>query len=79
MLFQTRFICGGLLKIKNWVLERLEGIQGLIHTEKVYIYCEKVAQISILANKIATQLWLNIIIKESKQIIYYNYFFILRC
>ena len=30
-------------------------IQGLIQKEKVYIDCEKGAQISILANKIASQ------------------------
>ena len=35
--------------------------------EKVHIDCEKDAQISILANKIVTKWWLNIIIKKSKQ------------
>ena len=44
--------------------------QGLIEKEKVHIDCEKGAQISILANKIATQWW-SIIIKESKQTIHY--------
>ena len=41
-------------------------IQGLIQKEKVRIDCKKDTQISILANKIATQWWPNIIIKESK-------------
>ena len=39
--------------------------QGLIQEEKVHIDCQKGPQISILANKIATQWWPNII-KESK-------------
>ena len=34
---------------------RIGGSQGLIQKEKVHIDCEKGAQISILANKIATQ------------------------
>ena len=33
----------------------VELLQGLIQKEKVHIDCEKGAQISILANKIATQ------------------------
>ena len=37
--------------------------QGLIQKEKVHIGCAKGAQISILANKIATQWWFNIIIR----------------
>ena len=36
----------------------------------LYINCEKDAQISILANKIASQLWPNMIIKESKETIH---------
>ena len=39
--------------------------------EKVHIDCEKGAQISILANKIATRWWPNFIIKEPKQTIHY--------
>ena len=46
----------------------------LIQKEKVHIDCEKGLQISILAKKIATQWWPNIIIKESKQTINYIYF-----
>ena len=42
--------------------------------EKVHIDCEKVAQVSILTNKIETQWWPNIIIKESKQTLHYIYF-----
>ena len=38
--------------------------------------CDKGAQISILANKIATLWWHNIVNKESKQTIHYFYFFI---
>ena len=49
-------------------------IQGLIQKEKVHIDCKKGAQISILANKIPTQWWPNIIIKESKQTIHNIYF-----
>ena len=49
-------------------------MQGLLQKEKVHIDCEKRAQISILANKIATQWWPNINIKESKQTIRYIYF-----
>ena len=48
--------------------------QGLIQKEKVHIDCEKVAQISILANKIASQWWPNITIKVFKLTIYYIYF-----
>ena len=51
-------------------------IQGLIQKEKVLINCKKGAQVSILANKIATQWWPSIIIKESKKTIHYNLFFI---
>ena len=49
-------------------------IQGLIQEEKVHIDCKKGAQISILANKMTTQWWPNIIIRESKQTIHYIYF-----
>ena len=42
----------------------VELLQGLIQKEKVHIDCEKGAQISILANKIATQWWPNITVKE---------------
>ena len=42
--------------------------------EKVNIDCEKGTQISIFANKIATQWWPNNIIKESKQTIHFIYF-----
>ena len=52
--------------VHNW--------HGLIQKEKVHNHCEKGAQISILANKIATQWWCNIIIKESKQTIHSIYF-----
>ena len=48
----------------------LVSYQGLIQKEKVHIDCEKGAQISILANKIATQWWPDNIIKKSKQTIY---------
>ena len=48
--------------------------QGLKQKEKAHINCEKGAQISILANKIETRWWPNIIIKESKQTIHYIYF-----
>ena len=50
------------------------GDQGLIQKEKVCIHCEKGAQLNILASKIATQWWPNIIIKQSKQTIRYIYF-----
>ena len=43
----------------------------LIQAEKVQIDCKKGAQISILANKLKTQSWPNIIIKESKQTMNY--------
>ena len=45
--------------------------------EKVRIDCEKGAQISILANKIATRWWLNFIIKEPKKISLFSYFSLL--
>ena len=38
-----------------------------VNTErKIHISCEKGAQITILANKLAPQWWPNIFIKESK-------------
>ena len=46
--------------------------------EKLHIDCEKDAQISILANKIATQWWLNII-KMSKQTLHLFLIFLLLC
>ena len=55
-------------------------MQGLIQKEKVDVDCEKGAQISILANKIATKCWLNIAIKESKlyiTLIFYYKFMLL--
>ena len=45
--------------------------QGLLQKEKVHIDCENGTQINILASKIATQWWHNIIIKEFKQTICY--------
>ena len=42
--------CPGVMSISV-----VELLQGLIQKEKVHIDCEKGAQISILANKIATQ------------------------
>ena len=45
-----------------------------VNTKKVLIDCEQGAQISILANKIATQWRPNTIITESKQTIYNIYF-----
>ena len=48
--------------------------QRLIQKEKVHIDCEKGAQIIILANKIATQWWPNIINKKTKQTIHNIYF-----
>ena len=58
----------------------MRNMQVLIQKEKVHIDCEKGAQISILASKIATQWWPNIIIKESKQITLYLFFvFLLLC
>ena len=53
--------------------------QGLIQKGKTHIDCEKGAHISILINKIATQSWPNIIIKESKQIIHYIYISFSHC
>ena len=47
--------------------------QVLIHKEKAHIDCEKGAQINILASKIATHWWPNIIIKDSKQTMRYIY------
>ena len=47
---------------------------GVNTEKKVHIDCKKGAQICILANKIATQWWPNIITKESKQTIHYIYF-----
>ena len=49
-------------------------MQRLIQKEKGHIICEKVIQINILANKIATKWWPNIIIKEAKQTMHYIYF-----
>ena len=46
--------------------------QVLVQQEKVHIDCEKGAQISILANKIATHTRPNIIIKEFKQTIHFQ-------
>ena len=46
--------------------------------EKVHIDCEEGTQISILANKMATQWWLNIIVKESKQTMH-NIYFLFSC
>ena len=51
-----------------------DSMQGLIQKEKVHIDWEKGVQISILANKIKTQWWPDIVIKESKQTIHYIYF-----
>ena len=51
--------------------------QGLMQKEKMRIDCEKGAQISILANKIATRWWPNFIIKEPKQISSLSYFSLL--
>ena len=45
--------------------------------EKVHIDCEKGAQISILANKIATRWWPNFIVKDPKQILLLSYFSLL--
>ena len=52
--------------------------QGLIQKEKVHSDCEKGAQISILAKKIATQWGPNVIIKESlnKLYIIFRYFLV---
>ena len=50
--------------------------QGLIQKEKVHIDCEKVAQISILANKIASKWWPNITIKEFKLTITFIFYFL---
>ena len=50
--------------------------QSLIQKEKVHIDCEKDAQISILANKIATQWWPNITVKESNPTIHYIFYFL---
>ena len=50
--------------------------QGLIQKEKVHIDCEKVAQISILANKIASKWWPNITIKEFKLFITFIFYFL---
>ena len=50
--------------------------QGLIQKDKVHIDCEKVAQISILANKIASQWWPNITIKEFKLFITFIFYFL---
>ena len=56
----------------------LKLYQGLIQKEKVHIDCEKGAQVNILANKMATQWWLNIIVKESKQTLH-NIYFLFSC
>ena len=54
--------------------------QGLIKKQKVHIFCEKGAQISIFTYKIATQWWPNIIIKESRRTnITFIYYFPLLC
>ena len=47
-------------------------MQGFIQKEKVHINCQKVAQVSILADKVATQWRPNTIIKESKQTMHYS-------
>lgn len=57
-------------------MDKIEYIQGLIQKEKAHINFEKGVLITILLNKIATQWWSNIIIKESNQMVHYIYFFI---
>ena len=47
----------------------------LIQEQKVDVDCEKDAQISILANKIATKWWPNIAIKKSKLYITFIYYY----
>ena len=49
-------------------------IRGQYKKKKVHINCKEGAQICIRVNKITTQWWPNITIKESKQIILYIYF-----
>ena len=55
--------------------------QGLIQKDKVHIDCEKGAQISNLANKIAAQWLPNIFIKESlnKLFIAFIFYFLELC
>ena len=60
-----------ILNMKVW------AYHGLIRKEKAHINCEKGAQINILANKISTKWWPNIIIKDSKQTIHYIWFYFL--
>ena len=55
-------------------MDKIEYIQGLIQKEKAHINFEKGVLITILLNKIATQWWSNIIIKESEQTPHYIYF-----
>ena len=47
----------------------------LIQEQKVDVDCEKDAQISILANKIATKWWPNIAIKKYKLYITFTYYY----
>ena len=61
------------------ILYSLKAYQWLMQKEKVHIDCEKDAQISILANNILTQWWLNIIIKKSKQTLHLFLIFLLLC
>ena len=58
----------------KWIGKMMHNIQGLIQKEKVHVDCDKGAQISILANKIATLWWPNIVNRESKQTTHYIYF-----
>ena len=52
------------------------NLQGLIETEKVNIDCEKVPKLAnILANKIATQWWPNIIIIRSPNKLHVTFIF----
>ena len=57
----------------------VEFLQGLVQKEKLHIDCEKDAQISISANKIATQWWPNVTVKESNLTIHYIFIFLLLC
>ena len=50
---RKRRVCPGVMSEVS--MSVVELLQGLIQKEKVHIDCEKGAQISILANKIATQ------------------------
>ena len=58
------------------LMSLVELLQRLIQKEKVHIDYEKDAQISILANKIATQWWPNITVKESNPTIHYIFYFL---